>query len=295
MRVVERRKRRKKIVVLTVVTLLFIVMPVALFLRFSEAGRFITGYDYQQLAQSTLYRLSPEVRDVRVNLLGLKSNASVSSEFNIDDLKALANIQPGDPLLFIPTNEILSRLGQIPEFQQLSIRRELNGTVSIDITLRQPTAMVVGIGGGDGTYYTDADGFVFKSHLFAEDVDFPVITGLPKDWQVITDDRRHLIVAALDLMNQVQESFQATGSVSEVHLDINEGYSLFTDQVGGKIVFGLPPFEQKVQRLSTLLKQLDGRLGDIESLDLDYNSKAFVKFRSRTGPGTHRILAMLNI
>lgn len=55
---------------------------------------------------------------------------------------------------------------------------------------------------------------------------------------------------------------------------------MISDRIGGPVLFGLPPFDQKVERFMALLELLRDRLSLIERIDLDYSDEAFVRIGS---------------
>jgi cell division septal protein FtsQ len=277
------RRRRKRRLILLSLAMLTLVLSILGFFRYARLGKMIIHYPYITFMRTNLYRLSPKVTEVTIQLVELPLNTNSEAptpNIDVNQIRRFSNIHPGDPLFFLPLTKILDRLAEISEFENVAIRRQLNGRVVIELKLRQPVAMIVGLNNQQANYYTDAQGFVFVGHAFDQQTDLPVISGLSKDWNVITPERRRIVLAALELIDRTQAVLKDHHQLlSEVHIDMNEGFSLFTDKIGGKILFGLPPYETKISRLNTLLQHLEGRLGDVEWLDLDYNNKAFVKFK----------------
>ncbi len=231
--------------------------------------------ELRQQSLTQLSRLSPEVKQVHL---------SADGPIDLNQMRQIAAIPSGSPLLFFSAKRVLARLRAHPLVDQATLSRRLNGVVHIDIQLRQPVAIV----GGRGLTYTDSAGNTFKTLEPGDLLDFPIITGIQDGRTMIHTERQQVVKTALQLLQLTEEWFQQQGhTISEVHVDPTAGYSLFTNRVGGCIVLGMPPFENKVARMQRILERLEDRLFDIELLDLDYNSRAFVRWKHQG----HQILA----
>lgn len=84
----------------------------------------------------------------------------VAGPLTADEVRAVAAVEPGVPLLRVPTAEIESRVAALPQVASVSVSRSWPDTVVIDITRRVPVALVAT---GSGYDVVDASGGVIRS------------------------------------------------------------------------------------------------------------------------------------
>lgn len=250
-------RRRLSVLIMALLT------PAILWLSLSQRGQQWCQHQFSQF----LLNFTPLVREVVLQ---------TDRPMRLEPIRQQLQLQAGDPLFWLPTRSILDWLMRDREIQNVALARNLRGQVTLHLWLRQPVAMIA----GKQRRYVDADGVIFNMSVPPTDLDLPVITGIPDGWQQMNPNRQLLLMLALNLKEELETLLPQHGQqLSEINLDAQLGYSVFTDKVGGTIVFGLPPFTAKLQNLDTLLNSLQTRLSDIEILDLDYNKKAFVRFK----------------
>lgn len=88
-----------------------------------------------------------------------------------DEVRAVAGVEPGTPLLRVPTEEISTRVSALPQVESASVTRAWPDTIVIDVVRRQPIALVASSRGYD---LVDASGAVVAS-LPAPDDGVPVV------------------------------------------------------------------------------------------------------------------------
>lgn len=84
----------------------------------------------------------------------------VAGPLTADEVRAVAAVEPGVPLLRVPTAEIESRVAALPQVASVSVSRSWPDTVVIDITRRVPVALVATASGYD---VVDASGGVIRT------------------------------------------------------------------------------------------------------------------------------------
>ena len=84
----------------------------------------------------------------------------VAGPLTADEVRAVAAVEPGVPLLRVPTAEIESRVAALPQVASVTVSRSWPDTVVIDITRRVPVALVAT---GSGYDVVDASGGVIRS------------------------------------------------------------------------------------------------------------------------------------
>lgn len=73
----------------------------------------------------------------------------------VDTVRAVAAVPLGTPMLRLDTQAIQHRVAALPAIASVQVRRQLNGTVRIEVTERTPVAV---IHGRTGTHLVDATG-----------------------------------------------------------------------------------------------------------------------------------------
>lgn len=84
----------------------------------------------------------------------------VAGPLTADEVRAVAAVEPGVPLLRVSTSEIESRVAALPQVASVSVSRSWPDTLVIDITRRVPVALVATTSGYD---VVDASGGVIRS------------------------------------------------------------------------------------------------------------------------------------
>ena len=212
-------------------------------------------------------RFTPAIRSIEVH-----SRAGIDKK----EIVRLSELKVGTPLLFLDSQEVTKKITTHPEIKHVRVSRRLTGDVVIGVSLREPVAIVA----GSKLSYTDSEGNIFKFLTHKDRTDYPVITGVPDDWEIMSSNRREIIRGALKLLGAVAQQLPSKQlPISEVNVDPSVGYSLFSSKISGPIIVGLPPFFERIERLRQIFDRLQDKLIDIETIDLDYNSKAFVRFK----------------
>ncbi len=80
---------------------------------------------------------------------------SGTEELTGDQVRAIAAVEDGTPLVRLDTDEVAARVRQLPRVGSVEVRRSFPGTVEIAVSERTPVAVVVA---GDGAHLLDAGG-----------------------------------------------------------------------------------------------------------------------------------------
>lgn len=167
------------------------------------------------------------------------------------ELMAMTEITSGTNLLSVRPKEISSKLKGNPWIKDVTIERIFPHGLNIKVNERQPAALVA----DKSLFLLDADGVVFKEVERCDPVDFPVITG----FSLGVDDT--------GLLDQVLELFRrgdsigvlSRDSISEVHIDDEVGFTLYTLHDAVRIQLGFNDCEEKLKLLAHIQKDLQGR------------------------------------
>jgi len=140
---------------------------------------------------------------------------------------------------------------------RVSVTRQWPDTVILKVTEYKPYALIArGDESGAGLYYLDRSGTTFIKTAYGMDLDFPVITGLEAESD--PEDTANLLKAPLALLKLVGSNNPnlPIQSISEVHVDDEEGMILYLVEHPFPIFFGDNEIRQKYFRLRKVLEML---------------------------------------
>jgi len=234
---------------------------VGFFIAISLAG--IVCFEvYMVLARTTLLRLT-------------QIEVSPMKRLSRDEVIALAGVRPGDDMLGLRLSRIGEQVGKNPWIEKIRVHRYFPHTLAIDITEREPVA-VVNLG---CLYYVDRKGDVFKPLTDGDRLDFPVLTGFSED-DLGKDPKgfREGIAASLQLLGLLKEKAPfPLADISEIHYGKGYGFTLFTVRGGVPVRLGNGNLEEKLTRLARIYRDLLVQLPQLQYIDLDYTDKIIVK------------------
>lgn len=190
------------------------------------------------------------------------------------EVKALGEVVPGTNILSVDLEETAKRIERHPWISHASLRRVFPDTLEVEVTERAPVA-ILPMG---ELYYVDKEGTIFKKVKTGDRLSLPVLSGFDQPGPLQRGKiGRQGIKEALALMNRVSEktSFNKE-SISEIHLDTTEGFSLYTANAASEILLGWDNFDVKLDRLGQLLNKQRLDLAQVKRIDLDLSKWAVV-------------------
>lgn len=192
-----------------------------------------------------------------------------------EEVIALAGVKPGDDMLTMKLSRIGEQLMKNPWAEKVKVRRYFPHTLAIEITEREPMA-IVNMG---YLYYLDKKGDVFKPLNEGDRLDYPVLTGVTEeDMGKDPAGSREALKGALALINLLNGGkVLALSDISEIHYDKGYGFTLFTVRGGVPVKLGNGGFDEKLARLARIYHDLQAQLPVLEYIDLDYSDKIIVK------------------
>jgi len=223
----------------------------------------VVGYElYGVVIHTTFLRLD------RIEINSLK-------RLHREEVVALAGVKPGDDMMAMKPRHIGEHLLKNPWVEKVNVRRYLPHTLTIEITEREPVA-VVNMG---YLYYLDKKGEVFKPLNGGDGLDYPVLTGInEEDMWKDPAGTRDALKGALGLIDMLKGGQGLPlADVSEIHFDKGYGFTLFTMNGGVPVKLGNAGFVEKLARLSRIYRELQAQLPTLEYIDLDYGDKIIVK------------------
>jgi len=201
------------------------------------------------------------------------------------ELLALSPVRVGDGWLSADVEAVEQALSRHPWVREVRVRRAWPPSLEVKVTEREPRALV-DLG---GLYLVDGDAQVFKRAAAGDGLDLPVITGFGRDDYVQrrgeVEPRLRGALALLDAW--AREGLAPLATVSEIHLDAEEGLAVYLGDEGAQVRFGEGEIPQKLSRLRRVLEALraEGRRAEVIHLDdRSHPDRVAVRPPGRGGP-----------
>ena len=240
-------------------TMLFIGLAFALLVAFWLSS--------QLLIRSDIFRLT----DLRI------SGTHTTTERQIFEL---AGLQRGESLLQFNTKAAEARIAAHPWVEQVKINIQWPSALEITVREYQPFALVNIEDPKAKTKrlrYVDREGHVFAEVGQGQELDFPVITGalLPKDIGANVFVKGGLADAACSvlLLAAKGNAILPIQSVSEVHIDQQQGLIVYLIDRPFPVYFGKDRLQTKYFRLVKVLEQLYAKkqVDAVKEIRMDYS------------------------
>jgi cell division protein FtsQ len=153
----------------------------------------------------------------------------------------------------------------------------------IRVEERQPRAII----DLDYLYYVDQAGDVFKMLEAGDQLNYPVITGINRQYLLDHPDQtQDCLNLALKLMDELgSRSLFNLEDVSEIHYDQQEGLILHTLVGGVPVRMGTQGFAAKLDRLEAIYDDLEPRLLALKYIDLNVADRVIVKVDTKRAVG----------
>jgi cell division protein FtsQ len=192
-----------------------------------------------------------------------------------------ADLRPGVSLWRVDPVALAERLEAQPWIRRASVRREFPRRLTVEVTEREPAAILY----LDQLYYVDSTGLAFVRVGERDPLDLPFVTGV--EAAIVADERpfaRHAIRQALRLL-QLMQAAGLPFRVSEVHIEREQGITVFPVEPRVALTFGWSGFGTKLTRLGRVLRDFRGRESQIREIDLTMGAVAVVRLRQPGAKG----------
>lgn len=207
-----------------------------------------------------------------------------ASRADVREIERLAGPLVGQHILHVDTRAAAERVVKHPWISWVEVRRRLPHKVVINVLEREPAAILA----AGELYYVDAGGRPFKKLGAGDDLDLPLITGFEDRASVLRTDAtvgQRAVREALLVLDRVSTTGWPLASVSEVHLDLEDGYSLFLAGGGAEVVLGWRDFDARLRRLDQLMTTQGLNLNRVARVNLDLELAAVVTALPPVGKG----------
>lgn len=214
------------------------------------------------------------VRNVRV---------IAQSRVSEQEIAGASDVRLGTGIFSLDLNLIGRKIEENPWIARAEVVRSLPDEIVITVSEHVPRAIVQ----LDYLYYVDADGVVFKLLDSADRLDFPIITGLSRQYLLDhPDEGAAWLRQALALVSELEGRRRfKLDDVSEVQVDLAEGLVVHTRQHGVPILFGQDDFGGKLDRLERIYADLKPRLTALHYIDLNVADRIIVKVDPKYAAG----------
>ena len=219
-----------------------------------------SGYAYSRMTRSPMF----SVKAIEMNPCP-----------NVTKEEIWSIVRGGDKnnIWSVPVREISNRLASHPWVRSVSVHKSFPDLLVVRIEEHRPVAMV----NLDALWYVNDEGTLFKRLTAYDRKDMAIVTGfsvgeLRKPDAVTMRNFR----GALDLL-QLAEAGPLRKNLSEVHFDVQEGYTLVTRDAGVRFKVGLMDFHRAVQRVEEALPRVSALGKSPGIVDLKTEGRIYVR------------------
>lgn len=157
-------------------------------------------------------------------------------------------------LFSIDVEDAARRIEAHPWIASAEVARQLPETATIQVVERKARILVL----FDVPYLVDDAGEIFKRWAPDDPILTPVLSGITRE-QLISDEEgvREITRTAISLARRYRAAgLESIAPISEIHQEVDGGFSLTIGEDPFYVRFGKGPFRRKLARLATLLKQV---------------------------------------
>lgn len=196
-----------------------------------------------------------------------------------EDILSLSDVRPGMNLLDLDLRLIGRKIEENPWIAKAEVQRVLPRDLVIRVSEREPKA-VINLG---YLYYLDGEGKVFKVLEPQDALDYPVITGIERQYLIDNEkDAEAILKQAAALLDEMQSrQIFNLKEISELNITPSGEVSLYTYTGGVQIMLGKDGFAAKLDRLEKIYPELKLRLMTLKYIDLNVADRVIVKTDNR--------------
>jgi len=195
-------------------------------------------------------------------------------------VRQMAKLGPGANLLALKPFQVEQALETHPWIARATLTRKWPHRVRLHVQEREPMALVQ----AGELYYVDHRGNLFKPLSPGDPHDFPVITGLSREFfspgQGALPETMDRIRQLVELLKNAPPPLKLE-NISEIHVDLERGLTLYANGLGAGVDLGRDNFQEKLQRLAHAWPTLTqkGYLPRAARINLDYPQKVVLSLK----------------
>ena len=238
--------------------------------------------------------LETEVQTDR-HAIGIKGESPLQVNVNLGDILEIegakrlspsvllqqARLGPGLNLLAVRPGQVERALMAHPWIAKAEVSRKWPNSLHLKIQERDPVALAQI---GEELLYMDRQGMIFKPLSPGDPHNFPVITGLtPEQFRHTAGDLPEVVAQAFNLMEVLKKTPPPLNleNISEIHADLEQGFTLYANGVGVALDIGLKDYSEKLQKFAQLWPILSqkGLVAKTGRINLNYPRRALVTLK----------------
>ena len=191
------------------------------------------------------------------------------------DILDASDIEIGDSLFDLELHMIGLKIEEHAWIARAEVERSFPDQVVIRVVEREARAII----DLDYLYYVDRAGEVFKMLDAGDELDYPVITGIDRQYLLDNPDKtQDSVNLALQLMDALESrTLFNLDDISEIHFEEQEGLVMHTRIGGVPVRMGKQGFGTKLNRLESIYDDLEPRLMALKYIDLNVTDRVIVK------------------
>jgi cell division protein FtsQ len=226
---------------------------------------------YHQLLTCNLFCIKD------INNIEIEGTKRLSRSLVLEQSK----VSPGASLLAVRPGQVERALMTHPWIARAEVSRKWPQSLHLKIQERDPAALVQF---GEELLYMDRQGMIFKPLSPGDPHNFPVITGLtPDHFRHPAGDPPQVVTQAFQLMDTLKKTPPPLNleNISEIHIDLERGFTLYANGVGVGLDIGLQEYPEKMQKFAQLWPVLvqKGLLSKVNRINLNYPRRALVTLK----------------
>jgi cell division septal protein FtsQ len=168
-----------------------------------------------------------------------------------------------------------------PWIARAEVSRKWPNSLHLTIQERDPVALVQI---GEELLYMDRQGMIFKPLSPGDPHNFPVITGLtPDQFKHPAGELPEVVAQAFQLMDLLKTTSPPLnlGNISEIHVDLERGFTLYANGMGVALDIGLKDYSEKLQKFVQLWPALvqRGLVARVGRINLTYPRRVLVTLK----------------
>jgi len=192
-----------------------------------------------------------------------------------------ARLNPGANLLAVRPGQMERSLLAHPWIAKAEVSRKWPRNLHIWVQERDPVALVQI---GEELLYVDQQGTLFKPLSPGDPHNFPVITGLGADqFHHPEGAQPEVVTQVFHLLEVLKKNPPPLNleNISEVHVDLERGFTLYVNGLGAPLDLGLTDHVEKLQKFAQLWPVLvqKGLLARVGHINLNYPRRALVTLK----------------
>jgi cell division protein FtsQ len=203
-------------------------------------------------------------------------------------LRAAAGVEPYSSIWDVAPAAVEARLLRVPWVRSASVRRELPNRVVLQVREHRPAA-IVATGEPTALYYVSANGRIFAPVAPGDSHDFPYLTGLrATDLSGESAYGPRAVRRSLALLRLLGRGTAGLGSVSEIHIDRTNGFTLLPMQPPVPVELGWEQLALKLVRLGRVWPLWAGRQAEMTGVSCFFDDQVIVRTRVPEPPAKVR-------